>query len=58
MTNPVTVNIVISGCQERKNANLMSVTTLFEKLKRKVFNHSVMVVLMVGPDRALAGVQD
>ena len=58
MTNPVTVNIVISGCQERKNANLMSVITLFEKLKRKVFNHSVMVVLMVGPDRALAGVQD
>lgn len=58
MTNLVTVNIVISGCQERKNANLMSVTTLFEKLKRKVFNHSVMVALMAGPDRALAGVQD
>ena len=58
MTNLVTVNIAIFGCQERKSANLMSVTTLFEKLKRNVFNHSVMVVLMAGPDRALAGVQD
>ncbi len=58
MTNLVTVNIVIFGCQERKSANLMSVTTLFERLKRNVFKHSVMVVLMAGPDRALAGVLD
>lgn len=58
MINLVTVNIVFSGCRERKNANLMSVITLFEKLKRNVLNHNVMAVLMVGLDRALVGAQD
>ena len=51
----MTVSIAISGCQERKNVNLMSVIILFAKLRRNEFNHGAMDVLMAGSDHALDG---
>ena len=51
----MTASIAISGYLERRNVNLMSVIISSVKLRRNVFNHGVMAVLMAGSDHALDG---
>ena len=51
----MTVSIAIFGCREKRNVNLISVIILSAKLRRNVFNHGVMAVLMAWSDHALDG---
>ena len=53
----MTASIAISGYLERRNVNLMSVIILSAELRRNVFNHDVMAVLMAGSDHVLGGVR-